>query len=913
MNIFDKLTNQMREVLNNAAQFALQHKNNQVTPIHALIAMVSNSSFLLNQALQKNNVDINALIQNLTLEIDKLPKTSNVSSDNISLSNELNEALQKAFTLATTENDSYIGVDSFIRANIDLCFKDLLKNVDKLELLNTLQNMRKGAKVDSQSSDDTLEVLEKYGINLTKLALQNSLNPVIGRNEEIERMMQILIRKTKNNPILLGEPGVGKTAVVEGLAIKIAKKEVPLSLQNKRLIALDLTALMAGAKYRGEFEERLKSVVDEVKANSDIILFIDEIHTIVGAGASEGGMDAANILKPALARGELRTIGATTLKEYRKYFEKDAALARRFQPINVNEPTQNEALQIMRGIKESLESHHNVSITDAALVESVKLSSRYITNRYLPDKAIDLIDEAAAELKMQIESEPKAISKVKREIEALEVEKVALNLDKTESNQNRLQEIEKELADSKEKLASLQTAFENEKNIFNEIARNKNNIESLRRESELARRNGHYDKAGEIEHGKIPSLQKELEELENKWKDLQKNGSLLKHAVTKESIAEVVSRWTQIPVGKMLESEKHKILHIEENLKASVIGQDKAIESIARAIKRNKAGLNDANRPIASFLFLGSSGVGKTQSAKALAKFLFDSEKELIRFDMSEYMQEFAATKLIGAAPGYVGYEEGGILTEAVRKKPYSVVLFDEVEKAHPKIFNTLLQVLDDGRLTDNKGVVVDFKNTVIIMTSNIGSEFIFNESKNTESTKDSINNIKREIEALETKSNNTHETQEKLKILYDNLNNENDILKSLNASMIEQQKEKIDNELKKFFRPEFLNRLDDRIIFNPLNKDNMRSIVDILTLSIQDKLQEREIKLTLSDSMKDYIAEVGFDITYGARPLKRAMQRYIEDTLSDMILSEEITETSEVIFDIHNGEVKIEVKRLVK
>lgn len=855
MNIFDKLTNQMRDVLNNAAQFAIRHKNPQIEPIHTLLAMVSDSNLLFYQALEKNNENINNLIQKLTLEISKLPTVSHINPENMSLSKDLNNALQNALALATTEGDSFVGIDSFVRANLDSHFKPFLQDIDKLELTNTLKNMRKGAKIDSQSSDDMLETLEKYGIDLTKMATQNSLSPVIGRNEEIERMMQILIRKTKNNPILLGEPGVGKTAVVEGLAIKIAKKEVPLSLQSKRVIALDMTALMAGAKYRGDFEERLKAVVDEVKKNDDIILFIDEIHTIIGAGASEGGMDAANILKPALARGELRTIGATTLKEYRKYFEKDAALARRFQPIPVNEPTQNEALQIMRGIKESLENHHNVSITDNALVESVKLSSRYITNRYLPDKAIDLIDEAAAELKMQIESEPKAISKIKREIETLEVEKVAINLDKSEDQDKKLQEIEKQLANYKEQLLSLQNTFENEKQIFSNIAKLKSDIESLKRESELARRNGDYAKVGEIEHGKIPKLQDELKDSESKWQDLQKNGSLLRNAVTKESIAEIVSRWTQIPVGKMLESEKEKILHIEENLKANVIGQNEALEAIAKAIRRNKAGLNDMNKPIASFLFLGPTGVGKTESAKALAQFLFDCQKEIIRIDMSEYMQEIDVTKLTGAAPGYVGYEEGGILTEAVKRKPYSVVLFDEVEKAHPKVFNVLLQVLDDGRLTDNKGVVVDFKNTIIILTSNIGSDSI------------------------------------------------------LQMTDKEERKRAIDDTLRHFFKPEFLNRLDDKIIFNPLSKNDIRHIIDILITHVQDKLKDKNITLTVTDSMKDYIAESGFDQDFGARPLKRAIQRIIEDKLALLILQDEVKEKGEVVFDIRNNELSVQVQ----
>lgn len=855
-NIFDKCTNQLMESMNNAGQFALQHKNPEITPAHMLLGMISNSAFLLYQALQKNNEDINLLISNLTKHIENLPHVSNVSSENLRISSALNQAFESALTLATTEGDSFIGIESFLRANIDTNLKDLLQSIDKLELINTLKNMRKGAKIDSKNNDDVLEALKKYGIDLTQMAINNSLSPVIGRTEEIDRMMQILIRKTKNNPILLGEPGVGKTAVVEGLAIKIAKKEVPLSLLSKKLIALDLTALMAGAKYRGEFEERLKAVIDEAKDNDNIILFIDEIHTIVGAGASAGGMDAANILKPALARGELRTIGATTLSEYRKYFEKDAALARRFQPINVNEPTQSEALQIMRGIKENLENHHNISILDSALVESVKLSSRYITNRYLPDKAIDLIDEAAAELKMQIESEPKPISKAKREIEILEIEKVAINMDKSDDNSAQVLQIEKSLAEAKERLAALQSAFDNEKNIFSAISKIKSDIESLKKESEIAMRNGLYEKVAEIEHGKIPTLRQELHNIEEKWRDIQKQGSLLRNAVTKENIAEIVSRWTQIPVGKMLQSEKDKILNIESNLKANVIGQDAALEAISKAILRNKAGLSDNNRPIASFLFLGPTGVGKTQSAKALANFLFDSEKEIVRIDMSEYMQEFDVTKLTGAAPGYVGYEEGGILTEAIKRRPYSVVLFDEVEKAHPKVFNVLLQILDDGRLTDNKGVVVNFKNTIIILTSNIGSEAIL-------------------------QITDKHE------------------------------REKVINEaLFRFFKPEFLNRLDEKIIFNALSKDNIKEIIDILASSVQEKLKDRNIELILTDSMKDYIARSGFDRDFGARPIKRVIRSEIEDRLALMILQEEIMDKSRVTFDIKDGQPSVSVAK---
>ena len=853
MNV-DKFTHQLREALNNAHHFAVHNKNPEMQVCHILLAMVSDSNFLLYQALRRNNENIDSLISHITAEIKRLPSANNITDDNIRMSKELKDSLDKAVKFATTQGDSFVGVEAFICANIDSSLDKLLGSIDRLELLNTLKNMRNDSKIDSQNKEDTLDSLNKYGIDLTQMAMQNNLSPVIGRSEEIERMMQILIRKTKNNPILLGEPGVGKTAVVEGLAIKIAKKEVPLSLQNKRIISLDMTAIVAGTKFRGDFEERIKAVIDEVKKSHDIILFIDEIHTIIGAGDASGGMDAANILKPALARGELRTIGATTLKEYRRYFEKDAALARRFQPINVNEPTQSEALQIMRGIKENLESHHNVSIQDSALIESVKLSSRYITNRYLPDKAIDLIDEAAAELKMQIESEPKPISKIKREIEMLEVEKVAINMDNSEDNTQKLQEIEKQLGSAKENLASLQNAFDSEKRIFQDISKLKSDIEGLKKDSELARRNGDYGRVGEIEHGKIPPVQKQLEELENKLNEIQKNGALLRNAVTKESIAEIVSRWTQIPVGKMLLSEKEKILGIQKHLSASVIGQDAAIAAISNAILRNKAGLSDVNRPIASFLFLGPTGVGKTESAKALARFLFDSEKHIVRLDMSEYMQEHDAAKLVGAPAGYIGYEDGGVLCEAIKKQPYSVVLFDEVEKAHPKVFNVLLQILDDGRLTDNKGVVVDFKNTIIILTSNIGSDAIL------------------------------------------------DITDS-------EKRDKVINEsLLRFFKPEFLNRIDEKIIFNALSKENIISIIDILVENVQSRLKDRGIEIVLENSMRDFIANVGFDRTFGARPIRRVIQREIEDRLALLILKDDIQDKSKVIFRVKNGEVMVRV-----
>ena len=851
-NIFEKMTNQMTETIDSSVALALHNKNQEVEVIHLLWALLTNTNSVLNQLLNKMNVSKAAIELEAKSYANKLPQVSTVTKDNIKISRNLMASIQSAQGVMASLGDKFIAIDAWLIANMDsTTFKDVLgKYIDLKEAKKELEAIRAGKTIDSNSADDNLEALAKYGIDLNKKAIDGELDPVIGRDEQIQRMMQILIRKTKNNPILLGEPGTGKTAIAEGLAQRIVNKDVPLSLQNKKVVTLDMSAMIAGAKYRGEFEDRLKAVIDEVKKAGNIILFIDEIHTIIGAGASEGSMDAANILKPSLARGELHTIGATTLKEYRKYFEKDTAMQRRFQPVSVDEPTVNEALQILRGIKEKLETHHNVTINDSALVSAARLSDRYISDRFLPDKAIDLIDEAAAELKMQIESEPIVLSTIKREIQTLNVEKEALKMEKSKKNEDRLKEIEKELANKNEEKQNLEARFENEKATFNATSELKTKIDELKGKAERAKRESEFEKAASIEYGEIPALENKIKENEEKWNQMQKEGTLLRNSVDEEAIASIVSRWTGIPVNKMMDSEKQKVLRVEDELRKDVKGQDEALKAISRAIKRNKAGLSEDSRPIGSFMFLGPTGVGKTESAKTLARFLFDDEKSLIRFDMSEYMEKHAVSRLIGAAPGYVGYEEGGQLTEAVRRKPYSVILFDEIEKAHPDVFNILLQVLDDGRLTDNKGVTVDFKNTIIILTSNIGSAKII-------------------------------EINEK-----------------------EERRKEVLNELKGHFRPEFLNRLDDIVIFEQLTLEAITSIVEILFNGIQKKLKAKDIKISLTKNAIEYIAKIGFDPVYGARPLKRAIYEIVEDRLAELILEDKIVEGSSVEFDMQNDEV---------
>ena len=837
--IFEKLTNQMGETLESGLSLALHNKNTEVEVIHILWALLTNTSSVLNQLLNKLNIDKTAIELEAKSFASNLTTVSSVTKENIQISRNTLQSLQSAQGLMSSLGDEFIAVDTWIIANLkENTFKKVLgKYLDLNEIKKELELIRGDSTVTSVSGDDNLEALEKYGIDLNRQAREGKLDPVIGRDEQIQRMMQILIRKTKNNPILLGEPGTGKTAIAEGLAQKIVDKDVPTSLLNKKVISLDMSALIAGAKYRGEFEDRLKAVIKEVQKAKNIILFIDEIHTIIGAGASEGSMDAANILKPALARGELHTIGATTLKEYRKYFEKDTAMQRRFQTVNVDEPSVNEALQILRGIKEKLETFHNVTIKDSALVSAAKLSNRYITDRFLPDKAIDLIDEASAELKMQIESEPLALSTTKRQISTLAVEKEALKMEKSKQNEIRIKEIDEQLSNLQEKQRSLEVQFKIEKETFNAISNLKIKIDELKTKANFAKKDSKFEEAAKIEYGEIPQLEQSILENEQKWEKMQEDGTLLKNCVDEDSIASIVSRWTGIPVNKMLSSEKEKVLEIQNVLKQDVIGQDEAITAISRAIKRNKAGLSDDNKPIGSFMFLGATGVGKTQSAKTLAKFLFDDEKNLIRFDMSEYMEKTSASRLIGAAPGYVGYEEGGQLTEAVRRKPYSVLLFDEIEKAHPDVFNILLQVLDDGRLTDNKGVTVDFKNTIIILTSNLKEE-----------------------------------------------------------------------NLKTHFRPEFLNRLDDIIYFKNLDLDAITNIVDIMFNDISNKVKDRNITISMTNDVKNFIAKEGFDPDYGARPLKRALYEIVEDKLALLILEDKVKDGDNVLFDMQNEDVVINI-----
>lgn len=845
-----------QETLNQAAQIAVGKGQQIIETGHILKAVQQSAENICNYLF--NKLGINQSVLNLALDkiIEGYPK---VSGGQPSLSNNSNNAIQKAIMFANEMGDQYVSVEHVLLGLLEAkdSISSLMKDsgVEKSELKRAIEELRNGAKVDSESAEDKFNSLGRFAINLVDQAQKGKLDPVIGRDEEIRRILQILSRRTKNNPILIGEPGTGKTAIAEGLAQRIFKGDVPENLQSKLIFSLDMGALVAGAKYKGEFEERLKSVVNEViKANGEIILFIDEIHTLVGAGKGEGAMDAANILKPALARGDLRAIGATTLNEYQKYFEKDKALERRFQQVIVAEPDILSSISIMRGLKERYENHHKVRIKDEAIIASVELSHRYITERFLPDKAIDLMDEAASKLRLEIDSVPEVLDEIERKIMQLEIEREAI---KRENDFSKLSEIEVQLANLQQERSKYRAEWETEKRLMDGIQKNKQNIEDYKIQAEQAERAGDYGRVAEIRYGLIKVAEEEIDSLQLELEEKQEKNSLIKQEVDADDIAEVVSRWTGIPVSKMLESERVKLLKLEEELGKRVVGQNEAITAIADSVRRSRAGLQDEKRPIGSFIFMGTTGVGKTELAKALAEYLFDDETMMTRIDMSEYQEKFSITRLIGSPPGYVGYDEGGQLTEAVRRKPYSVVLFDEIEKAHPDVFNVLLQVLDDGRLTDNKGRLVNFTNTIIIMTSNIGSDLI------QESFKD--------------------------------INEENRLEKYETARNL------VFNVLKKTIRPEFLNRIDDTIMFLPLGRAEIHDIVKLQFNIIAKRLQLQGIEIKISDQAIDWIAKIGYDPQFGARPVKRVLQQYILNDLSKQILAGDIEKDKAIQIDIEN------------
>ncbi|MDD4399730.1 MAG: ATP-dependent chaperone ClpB, partial [Dysgonamonadaceae bacterium] len=831
-----------------------QSKNQQmIEPVHILKGVMQVGENVSNFIFQKLGVNIHNLEIVINNQIESLPR---VSGGEPMLSRESNNVLQKAIDITGKMGDQYVSIEHLIMALLSekSTASQILKDagVSQNDLETAINELRKGEKVTSQSAEDTYQSLSKYAINLIEKARNGKLDPVIGRDEEIRRVLQILSRRTKNNPILIGEPGTGKTAIVEGLAHRIIRGDVPENLKSKQIFSLDMGALIAGAKYQGEFEERLKSVVNEVvKSEGEIILFIDEIHTLVGAGKGAGAMDAANILKPALSRGELRTIGATTLDEYQKYFEKDKALERRFQMVMVNEPSVEDTISILRGLKEKYENHHKVRIKDEAIIASAQLSHRYITDRFLPDKAIDLMDEAAAKLRMEIDSVPEELDEIQRKIKQLEIEREAI---KRENDVAKLEQLGNQIENLKQEESGFKAKWKSEKDLINKIQQNKIDIEDAKFQADRAEREGDYGKVAELRYGKIKDKEREIEELQNQLHEQQGNRAMIKEEVDSEDIADVVSRWTGIPVSKMLQSEREKLLHLEEELHKRVVGQDEAIMAVADAIRRNRAGLSDPKRPIGSFIFLGTTGVGKTELAKALADYLFDDENMMTRIDMSEYQEKFSATRLIGAPPGYVGYDEGGQLTEAIRRKPYSVVLFDEIEKAHPDVFNILLQVLDDGRLTDNKGRVVNFKNTIIIMTSNMGSS--------------------------------------QIRENFENINDQN------RDEIIEDTKNMVMNMLKSNIRPEFLNRIDDIIMFAPLNQDEINQIVRLQLDNLKRMLSQNEIELNYTDEAVKSIGEAGFDPEFGARPVKRVIQRKVLNQLSKDILGNNVDKTKPIIID---------------
>ncbi len=861
MNL-EKFTIKAQEAINNAIDSTQRHGQQAIEPVHLLAGVLKAGENVTNYIFNKLGVNPDSISRSVEAEISHLPR---VTGGEPYLSSETNNILLKAEDMANRNGDEFIGLETILEAMVEgtgnaaRILKDA--GVSAGNLREAVKELRGGKKVNSKSSEDTYQSLSKYARNLVEAARQGKLDPVIGRDDEIRRVLQILSRRTKNNPILIGEPGTGKTAIVEGLAERIMRGDVPENLKDKEVYSLDMGALVAGAKYKGEFEERLKSVINEVThSDGRIILFIDEIHTLVGAGKGEGAMDAANILKPALARGELRSIGATTLDEYQKYFEKDKALERRFQTVMVDEPSVEDSISILRGIKEKYENHHHVRIQDDAVIAAVKLSDRYISDRFLPDKAIDLMDEAAAKLRIERDSMPEELDELTRKEKQLEIEREAI---KREQDDAKLSQLNKEIAEIKEKAADYRSKWDAEKEVIAKIQSNKSTIEQLKFEADKAERNGDYGKVAEIRYGKIKALNDENEKLHEDLKKRQGGAAIIKEEVTPDDIADVVSRWTGIPVSRMLKSERDKLLHLEEELHKRVIGQDEAITAVADAVRRSRAGLQDPRRPIGSFIFLGTTGVGKTELAKALAEYLFNDENMMTRIDMSEYQEKFSVSRLVGAPPGYVGYDEGGQLTEAVRRKPYSVVLFDEIEKAHPDVFNILLQVLDDGRLTDNKGRVVNFKNTIIIMTSNLGSQY-----------------IQSRFDALKENSGAEYE------------------------KTVEETKNHVMEMLKKTIRPEFLNRIDEIIMFRPLEKDQIKQIVNLQITGIQKLLASQEVKLEVSENAVRLIANEGYDPEFGARPVKRALQRMLLNDLSKKLIAGEVDRSKPIFVDAENGKL---------
>lgn len=854
---FDKFTIKAQEAMQEAVNTAQQAGQQAIEPVHLLQGILVKSRDVTNFIFQKlgvNAMQIEKLVQE---ELKHLP---HVEGGQPYFSNDTNKVLERAVADSQKMGDEFVSVEPILLAllEVNTTVSRILKDAGctEQEMKKVIDELRQGQKVQSASGDENYQALSKYARNLIDAARQGKLDPVIGRDEEIRRVLQILSRRTKNNPILIGEPGTGKTAIVEGLAERIVRGDVPENLKNKQLYSLDMGALIAGAKYKGEFEERLKSVIKEVtNAQGNIILFIDEIHTLVGAGGGEGAMDAANILKPALARGELRAIGATTLNEYQKYFEKDKALERRFQTVMVNEPDEIDAISILRGLKERYENHHKVRITDDACIAAVKLSERYISDRFLPDKAIDLMDEAAAKLRMERDSVPEELDEITRHLKQLEIEREAI---KRENDTDKIQQLDKEIAELKEKEHQFRAKWEAEKGLVNKIQQDKQEIENLKFEADKAEREGDYGKVAEIRYGKLKELQDDIKKIQEQLKSAQGGEAMVREEVTADDIAEVVSRWTGIPVTRMMQSEREKLLHLEEELHKRVVGQDEAIKAVADAVRRSRAGLQDPKRPIASFIFLGTTGTGKTELAKALAEYLFNDENMMTRIDMSEYQEKFSVTRLIGAPPGYVGYDEGGQLTEAVRRKPYSVVLFDEIEKAHPDVFNILLQVLDDGRLTDNKGRTVNFKNTIIIMTSNLGSQYI----------------------------------QQR----FENLNDSN------RKEVIDDTKKNVMEMLKKTIRPEFLNRIDDIIMFLPLTQSQIAQVVTLQMNRVKKMLEPQGFELKWTPAAIDYLAKVGYDPEFGARPVKRAIQDYVLNDLSKKILAEEVKRDKPIVIDANGA-----------